>query len=145
MEAYYKRLMDPDPKIHMPAAQAFTKYDFSCAFLKPDPAFLAKILQDERTLLGIARMFAYYCKQKFFLKENELIQNLLKIYHLPGHIVHGRYDTICRASSAYELHQRWPGSQLVFVQDAGHSAMEPGIAKALMEGAERLKDYKVAP
>ncbi len=139
--AYYKRLIDPNPKIHMPAARAFTKYDFSCALLRSDPSFLNKILEDETTVLGLARTFTYYCKKKFFLKKDELIKNLPRIRHLPSIIVHGRYDTICRASVAYELYQKWPGSKLVFVQDAGHSALEPGIAKALIEAAETFKCY----
>ena len=139
INSYYTRLMDPNPEVHMPAARVFIKYDFSCAFLKPDPGFLHKILQDEVTVLGIARTFTHYCKHGFFLKENEIVENLSRICHLPLTIVHGRYDVICRASAAYELHQKWTRSNLVFVQDAGHSAMEPGIAQSLIEATENFK------
>ena len=31
INAYYIRLMDPRPEVHLPAARAFVKYDFSCA------------------------------------------------------------------------------------------------------------------
>jgi proline iminopeptidase len=30
------------------------------------------------------------------------------------------------------LHRAWPGSRLIIVDDAGHSAMEPGIRSALV-------------
>jgi len=140
IEAYYKRVMDPDPKIHMPAACAFTKYDITCASLRPNPELLKKILEDDAVVLGQSRIFAYYSKHQFFLNDDRLVNDLSQIQHLPATIVHGRYDTICRAKSAYELHQKWPGSELVFVQDAGHAAMEPGIASALIEATEKVKN-----
>ena len=34
------------------------------------------------------------------------------------------------------LHRRWPGSRLVIVPDAGHSAGEPGIVSALVEASD---------
>lgn len=54
-------------------------------------------------------------------------------------IVHGRYDTITLAKSAYELHKLWPGSELIFVDAAGHSAQEPGIISQLTQATERMK------
>jgi hypothetical protein len=54
-----------------------------------------------------------------------------KIAHLPGVIIHGRYDVICPLDNAWELHQAWPNSELV-IRDAGHAASEPGITDALV-------------
>jgi len=67
------------------------------------------------------------------------LDELPRVTHLPSIIVQGRFDTICRPLSAYTLHQHWPGSQLVLVPDAGHSAAEPGIAKSLVKATEDIK------
>jgi proline iminopeptidase len=139
MTSYYKRLINPDPKIHMPAARSFLKYDFTAAFLTHNSKRIDEILKDDKLILGCARMFAHYSVNNFFFKENQILDNLSKIKHLPAIIVHGRYDTICRAKSAYELHKNWPGSELKFIQDASHSASEPGITKALVEATEKMK------
>ena len=47
-------------------------------------------------------------------------------------IVQGRYDVVCPATSAYELHQAVPHSNLTIIPDAGHSMGEVGIAKQLV-------------
>lgn len=75
----------------------------------------------------------------FFLKPNQLLNNLHKITHLPIIIVHGRFDAICRASSAYELYKKWPDAELNLIQDAGHSASEEDIARALVTATEKMK------
>jgi proline iminopeptidase len=54
-------------------------------------------------------------------------------------IVQGRYDVVCPAESAWELHRAWPESELIIVPDAGHSITEPGIISALVEATDRFK------
>ncbi len=54
-------------------------------------------------------------------------------------IVQGRYDVVCPAASAWALHRAWPGSRLEIVDDAGHSAMEPGIVHHLVEATDRFR------
>ncbi len=139
IHSYYKRLMNPDSNIHKAAAHAVIKYDMTCSFLKCDDEFLKKLLENTLITLGLARTFAHYCINKFFLKENQVLEDLPKIKHLPAFIVHGRYDVVCRAKSAYELYQHWPGAELVFVDNAGHSALEAYTTKALVETTEKMK------
>ena len=43
------------------------------------------------------------------------------------------------SQSAWALHQAWPSARLQMVEDAGHSAMEPGISSALVAATERFK------
>jgi proline iminopeptidase len=56
--------------------------------------------------------------------------------HIPGVIVQGRYDVVCPATTAWELHRAWPEAQFTLVQEAGHSAMEPGITSALIDATD---------
>jgi len=35
LKAYHKRLMDPDPAVHLPAASVWKTYESSCATLLP--------------------------------------------------------------------------------------------------------------
>lgn len=137
MLGFYDLLMNADKKISVPAAKAFMKFDIVCATLL-ESAELQKELQDDDLILNIARAFAYYSVNHFFLKPEELITQTPKINHLPAIIVQGRYDAICRPEMAYELHKNWPKSKLIFVNDAGHSAREPGIAKQLIAATDEL-------
>jgi proline iminopeptidase len=68
--------------------------------------------------------------------DTQLLDDATRIAHLPGVIVQGRYDVVCPAASAWELHKRWPKAKLVIVPDAGHSIKEPGILSALVQATD---------
>jgi proline iminopeptidase len=138
ISAFYKRLMDPDPAVHMPAARAFCKFDFICATLL-NKSQIDILLKNDKFVLSLARGFTHYSMNKFFFEPNQVVDNLNKISHLPATIVHGRYDVICRPKAAYELHTKWPGSKMVFVSDAGHATFEPGMFRELVAATEEMK------
>ena len=51
----------------------------------------------------------------------------------------GRYDVVCPARSAWDLYRRWPEAELVIVDDAGHSAFEPGNRSELVKATDRFR------
>lgn len=128
---YYKRLIDPDPTVHMPAAKAWSIYEGSCSTLLPSPETVAHFSEDV-VALGLARIEAHYFSHDIFLPPNALLENAHRLRDIPGVIVQGRYDAVCPAVTAYELARAWPDAQYVVVPDAGHSVWEPGIRRALM-------------
>jgi len=138
LSAYYRRLIDPDPRVHMPAARAWSVYEGACSTLLPNPDTVAAFGED-RLALGLARIEAHYFRHYLFVGEDDLIARIGRIRHLPGTIVQGRYDMVCPVRSADELARAWPEAQLVIVPDAGHSAMEPGIREQLVLATERMK------
>jgi proline iminopeptidase len=137
LTAYYKRLMDEDPNIHMPAAQAFMKYNIICSTHLPNNESLEKLMSNDALILGVARAYFYYSYHHFFLTPNQILSQMDKIAHLPAIIVHGRWDAICLPESAYTLHKQWPNSALWIIPDGGHSANDPTIAQGLV-GATNL-------
>ncbi|MGN6321512.1 MAG: alpha/beta hydrolase, partial [Dyella sp.] len=66
------------------------------------------------------------------------LRNVDRIRRIPAVIVQGRYDVVCPMRSAWDLHRSWPESDLRIVQDAGHSAFEPGITHELIEATDRF-------
>jgi proline iminopeptidase len=138
LAAYSKRLNDPDPNVHMPAAHQWSIYEGSCSTLLPSASTLAHFSEDV-VALGLARIEAHYFAHNIFLPENSLLDNASKLRSIPGVIVQGRYDMVCPIISADDLHQAWPEADYRIVRDAGHSAWEPGIAAQLVGAMERLK------
>jgi proline iminopeptidase len=138
LAAYYRRLTDPDPKVHMPAAHAWSRYEGLCSTLLPDPQLVAHF-DDDAVALAIARIEAHYFAHHIFLPDNALLDNIERIRHLPCAIVQGRYDVVCPIVSADELHRAWPEADYVVVPDAGHSAREPGVARELVAATDRMR------
>lgn len=135
---YLKRLTDPDPAVHMPASRAWSVYEGSCSTLLPSPDTVSSFAQD-RTALGLARIEAHYFAHDLFLPPGGLLAGMERIGHLPAEIVQGRYDMICPPRTAFELAAAWPNARLTLVPDAGHSALEPGVRRALVAAVERFR------
>ena len=141
---YYRRLIDPDPAIHMPAAQAWDRYESACSTLLPRADGQSRF-DDEATALAIARIEAHYFIHDAFLVEDELIENLHRIRDIPCTIVQGRYDIICPPVTADRLARAWPEAEYIVVPDAGHSVREPGITRELIAAVERMHARLAAP
>jgi len=138
LSGYYRRLTDPDPALHMPAAHAWSRYESLCSTLLPDPELVAHF-DEAPVALAIARIEAHYFKHRMFLPEDALLRNVATIRHLPCTIVQGRYDVVCPLRSAHDLHEAWPEAEYIVVPDAGHSAREPGIARELVAATDRFR------
>ncbi|MCU0804605.1 MAG: prolyl aminopeptidase [Burkholderiales bacterium] len=137
LESYYRRLVDHDPAVHMPAARSWSLYEGACSTLLPSRETLAHF-GDDVVALGLARIEAHYFRNGIFLPPNALLANAHRLRDIPGVIVQGRYDMVCPIVSAHELAMAWPQARYVVVPDAGHSAWETGIAAALVEACERF-------
>jgi proline iminopeptidase len=135
---YLRRLSDPDPLVHAPAARAWSVYEGTCSTLIPSPETVAAFAQD-RTALGLARIEAHYFVNGLFLPPGGLLGGMDRISGVPAEIIQGRYDMICPATTAFELAEAWPAARLSIVPDAGHSALEPGIRRALVAAVERFR------
>ena len=133
IKSYYKRLTSDDKNIRIEAAKAWSIWEASTS----------KLIQTEKSLHSfddddIAEAFAriechYFINKGFFETDSWLLDNAHKIKHIPTYIVQGRYDVVCPMTSAWELHKKLPEAQFDVIQDAGHSMLEIGIQKKLIE------------
>jgi proline iminopeptidase len=134
--SFLRRLTDPDPAVHMPAARAWSIFEGTCSTLLPSPDTITTFAQD-RTALGLARIEAYYFANNLFLPRGGLLGYMDRVRSIPA-----ENDMICPAATAFELANAWRGARLTVVPDAGHSALEPGIRRALVAAVERFRDLR---
>ena len=134
---YYELLCGSDELKRFAAAKAWATWEGSIATLAPNPP-LVDNFADGHFALALARIECHYFVNQCFFKPNQLLRNMHKISHLPGIIVHGRYDMICPAEQAFEIHDVWQECQLHIVRDAGHAQQEPGIVDNLIKATQHF-------
>ena len=141
--AYYKRLTSADRVTRIEAARAWSVWEGSTSCLIPDQTFIHDFAEDEFAE-AFARIECHYFINGIWMKsDNQILENISNIRHIPTVIVHGRYDVVCPVENAWDLHSAWPESTLHIVPNAGHSAKEPGILARLIQATEEFKALPV--
>ena len=129
--AYYKRLTSGDGDTRRAAAREWTLWEMGTSKLIPDTSYMDKA-DNLDFAAAFARIECHYFVNGIFLEEGFILKNVSKLANIPMDIVQGRYDVVCPAKSAWELHQATPHSKLQLIPDAGHSMGEVGIAEQLV-------------
>ncbi|WP_345801181.1 prolyl aminopeptidase [Microbacterium sp. AZCO] len=137
IEAYARRLADPDPAVHRQAGIAWTRWEASTLTLHPDPDLVASMTEPDKAV-AFARIENHYFMHGGWFEDGQLIAGADALRGIPGVIVQGRYDICTPPMTAWDLHRAWPEADFRMIPDAGHSATEPGIARALREATDRF-------
>ncbi len=140
IRAYYRRLTSTDAAERNAAARAWSVWEGATSFLHLNPAYVSKFEESDYAAAFARIECHYFVNGGFFEVDDQLLRDVPRIRHIPCVIVQGRYDVVCPMRSAWALHRAWPESKLVIVPDAGHSAFEPGMAKALRAACDRFGD-----
>jgi proline iminopeptidase len=138
--AYHRRLTGHDEDERLRCARIWSQWEAATLSLLPDPARETSFASP-RFALGFAAIECHYFHHRgFFAHDGVLLDNVPAMAHLPGTIIQGRYDVITPARTATELARRWPSARLEIIDDAGHTATEPGLTDALVRATMSYTD-----
>lgn len=140
--AYYNLLTHADYDIRLQAAKAWSQWEAATSRLIVSETAIEDFEEPDYALSFARIECHYFMNNAFFPTNNYILENISKIRHIPGVIVQGRYDVVCPARSAWDLHKAWPEAKIHFIAEAGHAASEPGIRSSLIEATEAFKLYK---
>ena len=134
IQAYFRRILDPDAAVHGPAAQAWGETERILSEHTPNRARLdLSGLNSSRTLPATPFMEAHYFANDCFMQPDQLIAEAGKLKDIPGIIVQGRYDLLCPPATSYALGALWRGAEIRLVEGAGHTLYDPGVRDAVMK------------
>ncbi len=141
LRAYYKRLTSSDKAVQSAAAKVWSVWEGSTSCLIPNAELIARTGGDEFALAFARIESHFFVNDGWFTGGRELLdpENIARIRDIPGVIVQGRYDVVCPAKSAWDLHRAWPEADLKMIPDAGHAASEPGIVHELVSATDRFR------
>lgn len=140
--AYHKRLTSPDKSTRLAAAKAWSVWEGSTSCLFQEPNFIDDFGDDEFAE-AFARIECQYFTNGIWMRnDNQILEDVYKIRHIPCEIVHGRYDMVCPVENAYDLKKAWPEANLRITPDAGHAAKEPGNLAGLVAATEKFKSIR---
>jgi proline iminopeptidase len=139
LDAYWRRILDPDPALHSPAARAWHNTERILSEHNPGRIRLDfNSLNSTHPLPVTPFMEAYYFQNDCFMKPGQVLAEAGKLERLRGIIVQGRYDLLCPPATSHALGAVWPASEIRFVEGAGHSLYDAGVRDAVMKAIADL-------
>jgi proline iminopeptidase len=139
LDAYWRRILDPDPEVHGPAARAWHDTERILSEHAPGRVRLdLASLNSSRALPATPSMEAHYFRNDCFMRPGQLLAEARKLDRIPGLIVQGRYDLLCPPATSFALSAAWPGSEVRIVEAAGHSLYDRGVRDAVMKAIADL-------
>lgn len=136
--AYYRKLTHDDPAQQLEAARAWSTWEGTTLSLLPDQERVQKFGAEDYAL-AFARIECHYFVNNGFLRDDaQLLTDMPRIAHIPGAIIHGRYDVVTPVKNAWDLAKVWPAADLRIVPDSGHAMTEPGIVHEIIAASRRF-------
>ena len=94
--------------------------------------------QDIDKTINEVSIETHYAQNRYFIAENQILDNIHKIPDVPVTIIHGRRDMTCTLETSWLLHKALPKAEFVIVPDAGHLAGEPPMTGALVTATNKM-------
>lgn len=147
LTAFEQRIASDDIAISHAAAIAWNNYESSIMRLEQaatdsaTPAESAATPTKEEQMADVARarVQIHYIRNQCFIDGDSLLKASQKLSSIPTTIVQGRYDMVCPPQTSWLLSKAMPHAEYIIIQNAGHSAMEPGVISALIASTEKFK------
>ena len=148
LEALHQRVFSDKKEIQLEAAKAWSLWAGRVVThsLNLDEPYVLEDEDDEK-LIDDVQIEINYAKNKYFVKENQILDNIAAVPDVPITIVHGRKDLTClpeaswsvqQALMKYKIHSNMTKSTLVMVAGGGHLAGEPAMVDALVSATDQM-------
>jgi proline iminopeptidase len=138
IDAYFRRILDPDPAIHGPAVRAWGETERILSEHTPNRRHLDRQSLHAGALPATPFMEAHYFQNNSFMHPDQLIAEAGKLAGIPGIIVQGRYDLLCPPAISHALAAVWREAEVRLVEGAGHTLYDPGVRDAVMKAIADL-------
>jgi proline iminopeptidase len=140
LDFYFNKIENSDEKTANLFLKKYLLYEYNLASLNPNfeqnykEIFAEEKVQDylEKSLIETS-----FIKNMCYLPENYILDNCDKIENIKTQIIHGRYDCVCPAEDAWQLHKKMKNSAIYF-PIAGHSSSDVEMKKELILAVERI-------
>lgn len=140
VSAYHALLNDADPAVRQKAAFDWHHWEAGSISAEPQTGLPAR-WQDPAFVLARARLCVHYFENRAGLEDGQLLREAYRLAGIPGVLIQGRLDLQGPPATAFELSKAWPGSELVMIENAGHSSADQGMAEAIIAAANRFADH----
>ncbi|MFE4868419.1 alpha/beta fold hydrolase [Streptomyces sp. NPDC056682] len=143
VDAYARLLADPDPAVREEAALNWCRWEDTHVREPGSPLtedFGDSRYADPAFRMTFARLVTHYWRHAAWLEDGQLVDGAAELAAIPGVLITGGQDISSLSDPARALAARWPGCELLVLDDAGHG-LGPGTGEAAQAALDRFARY----
>ncbi|TYL55983.1 prolyl aminopeptidase [Nocardioides sp. BGMRC 2183] len=125
VEAYARLMAAADAQVREAASQEWARWEDTHVAIGAGGVHRDPRWDDDRFRHAFVRLATHYWSQDAFCSP-PLLEQVGRLEGIPGVLIHGRRDISSPVVTAWELHRRWPGSELVIDEGDGHGGTTMG-------------------
>jgi proline iminopeptidase len=139
LRAYYHRLGIDDAQVQQETTREWDAWGGAVVL---GEEFNADELDGEvpETAIAQARIETHYAMNHYFIEENQILDNAIRLRDLPCTIIHGKKDFMCPIESSFSLAQALPEARLIALPNSTHLAHGEEMIDALVSAVESIFD-----
>ncbi|PCI70936.1 MAG: prolyl aminopeptidase [Piscirickettsiaceae bacterium] len=139
LAAYYHRLSIDDDEVLQETTREWDAWGGAVVL---GDEFNAQALDGPvpKTAIAQAQIETHYAMNRYFIAENQILTNVLRLHKLPCAIIHGKKDYMCPLESSFTLANALPKSQFISLPNSTHLAHGEEMIDALVEAADSMFD-----
>lgn len=131
VQALWEQLSGADEVAKRRAARAWAAWGGQVA-LGNDYQPSTKVEHITERMVKQVRMELHYAYQRYFIGENQILDNCADLGEIPIIIIHGRHDFVCPLEAGYSLSRALPKAEYSVLPTAGHIAQGKDMINALV-------------
>jgi proline iminopeptidase len=85
-------------------------------------------------------MEMHYARNRYFIRENQILEDCDRLRSIPTVIIHGRNDLVCPMDAGMRLHQALPEAEYIVLPNAGHVAQGEEMIDALVSATDKFAE-----
>ncbi len=106
-------------------------------------ALLQDFQEDEsspitKKIVQQVQMEMHYAFNKYFITENQILNDCSKLTDIPSIIIHGRNDLVCPMEAGLSLHKALPHAEYIVLPHSGHIAKGEKMLDALVNATDKM-------
>ncbi len=133
----YDAVFGVDEVTQRRAAKAWTEWGGQVALMQDYQQDDGNSHVNERMLQQV-QMEMHYAQNKYFISENQVLNNCSRLFDIPVIIIHGRNDLVCPLEAGLSLSQALPHAEYRVLENAGHIASGDEMIDALVDASDRM-------
>jgi len=137
LKAYYHRLSIDDEQVLQETTREWDAWG-GAVVLGDD--FKAEALDGAvpEKAIAQARIETHYAMNSYYIRENQILDNAIRIQEIPCTIIHGQKDFMCPIESSFSLAQALPLAQFIRLPNSTHLAHGDEMIDALVSATDQF-------